>query len=248
MFGQTLELHDVSGILVLIALEGLLSGDNALVLALLVRHLPPEQQGKALRYGLIGAFFFRLVAILCAAYVLKLWWLQLIGAGYLIFLTIKHFIASGGEGTHKDATGKSFWRTVITVEIMDIAFAIDSVLAGVAFVSGRSDKVWVVFAGAMVGVILLRFVAQWFVQLMQKYPMLDAIAYAIVGWVGVKLLFLSAHTYEKNSGQPPFGLHIPEMSQTVFWIGMGLIILVGFILARVGQAKQQPEYPSPKDE
>ncbi|HZH98751.1 MAG TPA: hypothetical protein VEX38_07245, partial [Fimbriimonadaceae bacterium] len=98
MFDQTFQIGDLSAVLFLVLLEGLLSADNALVLAILVRHLPRDEQKKALLYGLAGAFVFRLIAILFAAVVLKQWWLQAIGAAYLLFLPIKHFVKHSGEG------------------------------------------------------------------------------------------------------------------------------------------------------
>ena len=74
---------DLLTIALLIALEGLLSADNAMVLAVLVLGLPKEQQQKALRYGIIGAFVFRAAATLLAVYLIALWWVKLAGAGYL---------------------------------------------------------------------------------------------------------------------------------------------------------------------
>src|SRR5476649_868548 len=75
----------------LIALEGLLSADNAMVLAILVLGLPRHQQKKALRYGMLGAFVFRGIALLLAAYMIQLGWVKLVGAGYLLYLVYGHF-------------------------------------------------------------------------------------------------------------------------------------------------------------
>src|SRR4051794_36194650 len=90
--GQSFQTGDIASVVALVLLEGLLSADNALVLAIMVRHLPKQQQQRALLYGLVGAFVFRLVAILLASFVLKLWWLQAIGAAYLLYLPFKHFL------------------------------------------------------------------------------------------------------------------------------------------------------------
>ncbi len=76
---------DLVTIALLIALEGLLSADNAMVLAVLVLGLPKNEQKKALRYGIIGAFFFRSIAVLLAVYLIRLGWVKLAGAGYLLF-------------------------------------------------------------------------------------------------------------------------------------------------------------------
>src|SRR6476620_5266346 len=90
---------DFVTIALLVALEGLLSADNAMVLAVLVLGLPKAQQRKALRYGIVGAFAFRAVAILLAVYLIQLAWVKLLGAGYLLYLVYRHF---GGTGSAED--------------------------------------------------------------------------------------------------------------------------------------------------
>jgi YkoY family integral membrane protein len=229
--GQTLQASDLLSIAVLVLLEGALSADNALVMAIMVRHLPRALQQKALLYGLGGAFVFRLIAILLASYVLQLWWLQLVGAAYLLYLPLKHFRDKAkhkGEDPSAKPLGKGFWPTVITVELTDIAFAIDSVLAGVSFVNNRQDKVWVVYFGAIIGIILLRFAAGGFIKVLERYPVLDNVAYALVGWVGVKLLMLSGNNMTETLNP---GFTIPHMPTWLFWTVMTAIIVVGCFVA-----------------
>src|SRR5689334_3512142 len=103
----------------------------------MVRHLPVEQRKRALLYGLGGAFVFRFIAILVAATLIRIWWLQAIGALYLLYLPIGHFVSHGRGPKPKKA---DFWKTVIAVELADITFAMDSVLAGVAVIRGSQDK------------------------------------------------------------------------------------------------------------
>ena len=76
----------------LVILEGLLSADNALVLAVMVKHLPEKQRRKALFYGLLGAYVFRFIAIGVGVFLIKLWWVKVLGAAYLAWLAIKYFI------------------------------------------------------------------------------------------------------------------------------------------------------------
>src|SRR3954452_1196144 len=76
----------------LVILEGLLSADNALVLAVMVKHLPEKQRKKALFYGLLGAYVFRFIAIGVGVFLIKLWWIKVLGAAYLAWLAIKYFI------------------------------------------------------------------------------------------------------------------------------------------------------------
>ena len=96
--------------------------DPTLILAIMVQHLPREQQKKALFYGLVGAFVLRLGAILVASQLSTLWWIQLIGALYLIWMPIKHFVKSQSDAEHKGAGGASFWMTVILADLADLAF------------------------------------------------------------------------------------------------------------------------------
>ena len=125
----------------LVILEGLLSADNALVLAVMVKHLPPEKRKKALFYGLLGAYVFRFIAIGLGVFLIKLWWVKVLGASYLAWLSIKYFIdkRKGEQGDVEEVEGMNqsgllirlfgtFWGTVMAVEIMDIAFSVDSVL------------------------------------------------------------------------------------------------------------------------
>lgn len=240
MFGQTFQAHDLVTIAVLGVLEGLLSADNALVLAIMVRHLPDAaQQKRALTLGLGMSFAFRFVAIIVTAWLIKLWWLQAIGALYLIYLPVKHFRqhAAGHTGGPK---GGTFTQTVIALGIADVAFAIDSVLAAVAMV-GKPEKTWIVILGALIGVVMLRFAATFFIKLLEKYPLLDHLAYVLIGWVGVKLAFMSGHNFVIwfNEGRPePLGFHIPEMSQVVFWSVMAVLVVGGTFLA-VSKAKSE---------
>ena len=242
MFGQTFATADLLSIGTLVVLEALLSADNAIVLAIMVRHLEEKERQKALLYGLGGAFVFRLVAIVFAAVVLEQWWLQAIGGGYLIFLALKHFVVSHGESETKVKKPKGgFWPTVIAVELTDIAFALDSVLAGIAVISTpregvQNDKVWVVVTGAMIGIVLLRFAAGAFAKILDRYPGLDHVAYTLVGWVGIKLL---SHALESGHRLHAVPVAVPGMTEPVFWGGMAAILLLGIGMA-VAKRKSAP--------
>lgn len=188
----------------LIILEGLLSSDNALVLAVMVKHLPLEKRRKALFYGLFGAYIFRFIAIGLGVFLIKLWWIKIIGAAYLAWLSIKYFIdkrkeTGEGEDEEEDVNAKGvfirlfgvFWGTVASVELMDIAFSVDSVLA--AF--GVSNKVWILFVGGILGVLMMRGVAGIFLTLIDRVPELETTAYILILIISIKM-FLSVAHYE----------------------------------------------------
>ncbi|QGG50695.1 TerC family protein [Lysinibacillus pakistanensis] len=198
-------------LLILIGLEGLLSADNALVLAVIAKHLPEEQKKRAINYGIILAFVFRFAALFAISFIANIWQIQAIGAAYLLYLGLKHVIKAlfgkGNKNIHKDdekkVAGKGFGPTVGKIALADLAFAIDSILAAVALALGLPDsplddfggmdggQFIVVVLGGIAGLVLIKFAATWFVQLLEKRPALETTAYAIVAWVGVKLAIIT---------------------------------------------------------
>jgi YkoY family integral membrane protein len=187
-----------TGVLVMLNLvlsEGLLSFDNALVLAILVSHLPKDEyyelgpfkmsiQQWGLTAGIAGAYFFRTIAIVLGTYLIQFWTLQLIGGGYLLWLGYEHFFAVSREESETAAYGKGFWATVIKVELMDIAFSIDSILAAL----GISKKVWVILMGGMIGILCMRLVAGVFIRLIERFPLFKHTGYALVALIGFRLV------------------------------------------------------------
>lgn len=184
-------------VLNLIIIESLLSVDNAAVLATMVMDLPPEQRKKALKYGIFGAYFFRGVCLLFATWLIKIWWLKPLGGLYLLWLFVDYWRSRSTRDTSDDTLNKSdkwfyrmtvgwmgqFWSTVVAVEIMDLAFSIDNVFAAVAF----TDNIWLICTGVFIGILAMRFVAQAFVKLMERYPFLETAAFIVIGILGLKL-------------------------------------------------------------
>jgi YkoY family integral membrane protein len=185
------QLSDFVTIGLLVLLEGLLSADNALVLALMILGLPRRDQKKALRYGLVGAFAFRILATLLATYLIRIGWVKLLGGAYLLYLAYVHFFASGGaEHRGKPKPAKSWlgmsplWGTIVKVELVNIAFSVDSILVAVAM----SSKTWVVLTGGLLGIVAIRVVIGQLLAIVRKYPAIVDGAFIIIAWVGLKLL------------------------------------------------------------
>lgn len=238
-------------LVVLIGLEGLLAADNALVLAIMVKHLPEKERKKALFYGLAGAFVLRFGSLFIISFLVDVWQVQAIGAIYLLSISLKHLYDRffGKEKDEKKKRGGSgFWMTVLKVEIADLAFAVDSILAAVALAIALTPTGWftvgsldggqfiVIFAGGMIGIIIMRFAANVFVDLLNKRPALEVAAFIIVGWVGIKLAILTlAH---------PDVLLIPEsFPHSTIWKVTFYVVLVG--IAVVGwftsSVKEEPK-------
>jgi YkoY family integral membrane protein len=189
-------------ILNLIIIESLLSVDNAAVLATMVMDLKPAERAKALRYGIIGAYVFRGICLLLVDFLVKIWWLKPLGGLYLLYLTYDFFRSKSTPKDDDDTLNKeekwfyrltngvvgTFWATVIAVEIMDLAFSLDNVFAAVAY---AEDNIVLVCIGVFIGILAMRFVAQYFVRLLERYPFLEYSAFIVIGILGLKLLIPS---------------------------------------------------------
>ena len=223
---MNVQLSDLATVGLLVVLEGLLSADNALVVAIMILGLPRSEQKLALRYGLLGAFAFRIVATLLAVYLIRLSWVKLLGGLYLIYLTYQHFFESGdAEQRNRPRPARpwlglsALWGTILKVELVNIAFSVDSILVAVAM----SRKTWVVLAGGLLGIIAIRVVIGQLLSLVRRYPAIVDGAFVIIAWVGLKLLVEYLHA----EGHIDFVINK--------WISFGLIgviFLVSYVYAR----------------
>jgi tellurite resistance protein TerC len=226
----------------LIFLEGILSIDNAAVLGAMIAHLPDHlpvewpgalksagaamqpvignQRTAALRVGLLGAYVGRGLMLLVANFIVHNPWLKILGALYLVRLAFNNLgMAEPGEAdphTHPLSV-KAFWGVVLTVELADLAFSLDNVVAAVAL----SNKFWVVMLGVAIGILTMRFAAGWFSYAVQREPGLEIAAYILVLNIGVELLL-------ENFA----GLHLDD------WMRFG--ISVATILLAVAYARLKP--------
>jgi YkoY family integral membrane protein len=284
MFGQSFEAQHIPIVGLLILLEGVLSVDNALVLGMLARRLPRFQQGRALTYGLVGAFVFRLIAIATVEQLMRWHIVKLLGGAYLIYISAKYFFfeshaqqdeqivesTDGLPGIVDAATGQpltaeaeqaeleartivpvpeatetlsteaptrkypNFWLTVGSIELTDIAFAVDSILAAMAFLKpvptghvGPHPELWVVFTGGFLGVVLMRFAAVMFIKLLERFPRFEVSAYLLVIIIGCKLLIeFLANTpeYAKAHPEHPHAIDFHSLSSPAFWIFWTLMV------------------------
>jgi YkoY family integral membrane protein len=185
MIDQVFALSDAPRVFTLAFLELLLSADNAVVLAVLSLALPPSLRRKALLIGVLSAFFLRAAALLLITYLLQYPWIELVGALYLIYLSARYFIQKGKSISPQKS--HSFWKTVVLIELLDLIFALDSIIAGVAFIDAARPKLWIVYTGGMIGLLGVRYAADLFRILLDRFPRLEASAYLMVGWIGIKL-------------------------------------------------------------
>ncbi len=178
-------------LLALVALETVLSADNAVALAAFVQPLPdPKQQRQALNWGLALAFILRIALLLTATWIIQFWQFELMGALYLLWLAGKHFwdqIQTADDENNTDASLENtpaFWRVIPLIALTDLAFSLDSVTTAVAL----SDRLWLVLTGCVIGVVTLRFLAGLFVRWLEQFVYLQNAAYLTVLGVGLRLL------------------------------------------------------------
>ncbi len=284
----------------LILIESLLSVDNAAVLATMVMDLPENQRDKALKYGIWGAYIFRGLAMIFAAFLLGFWWLKPLGGMYLLWLVADQFKEKLGYGERGSIIFKvlsllgmlflikndgsineialwslrvisglliayfiyaftkisddegddgeinksnnaiykffhtkigTFWSTVILVEIMDMAFSIDNVFAAVAF----TPNIILVCIGVFIGILAMRFIAQWFVTLMEKYAFLETSAFIVIAILGVKLLLSIYEHFEPTSDLSLFlKSHTADIGISVLTVS---IFFVPILLTRLMEKK-----------
>ena len=276
---QTFGSSDIITILMLLLLEGVLSIDNALVLGLLAKRVPRPLQKRALTYGLVGAFVFRIIAVATASYLLKWRVVKLIGGGYLVYIAVKHLffesketidetLGVDGEGElelrrsdtgapltddqemveirervpvpipeQEIRAGKSFWMAVAVIELTDIAFAVDSIVAAIGFIGAPpadhppdapNPKLWVVITGGLLGLMLMRVAATMFIRLLDKFPRFEMSAYLLVIVIGIKLLL----DWGFNSVDHPHVLDFHSYTRPefwIFWISMLVCLGIGFL-------------------
>ena len=226
-----------TGLLVMFNLvlsEGLLSFDNALVLAIMVSHLPKDRfyrlgpfemsiQQWGLTAGIVGAYLFRIIAIILGTYLIQFWTLQLLGGGYLLWLGYEHFFAAREGKSEVASYGKGFWATVLKVELMDIAFSIDSILAAL----GISKKVWIILMGGMIGILCMRLVAGVFVSLIERFPLFKHTGYALISLIGYRLV------------SEVDWIHFHKLFSYMGSVGVGLLILFTVMIWGTAQVRKE---------
>ena len=181
--------HALPVIMGLVLIEGLLSVDNALAIAAMASHLDEKQRAKAMNIGYIGAYGFRLVALLFASWIIHNHWVMLVGALYLVWLMCAHFAGQKDigedEGEAVNVHHRTFASTIAMISLMDLSLSVDNVVAAIAL---SPKDLWPVYVGVTIGIIALRLVAGLAIKMIVKYPVLEHTAFILIGYVGLLLL------------------------------------------------------------
>lgn len=213
-------------ILSLVMIECLLSVDNAIVLATQTRVLPTlKEQEKSLFYGLWGAYLFRFLIIGIGTYLIHIWEIKVIGALYLMYLVYRFFhhkifgrkpVKVPKEKKHRVLP--LFWSVVVQIELMDIIFSVDSVLASLAI----SSNPVIVLIGGLIGILCMRGIAEIIMNLMRKIPELEPMAYVLIAVIAIKL-FLTI---------PAIDIEIPSGLFGVFILAIFFVTLLIHVIRR----------------
>ncbi len=175
---------------VLVALEAVLSADNAIALAAIAQGLEGgKMQRQALNLGLVAAFILRVGLILTATWVTKFWQFEFMGAAYLLWLVFQYFTSdedktSGTSHHHHGPKFSSLWQAIPLIALTDLAFSLDSVTTAIAI----SQEIWLVITGGLIGIIALRFMAELFIRWLDEFVYLEDAGYTTVALVGIRLL------------------------------------------------------------
>jgi YkoY family integral membrane protein len=203
--------------------------------------LPEKERDKALKYGIWGAYIFRGLAMIFAAFLIKIWWLKPLGGLYLLYLVYDYWKGKQTETNEDDLIDKksnwlyratvgslgNFWATVCLVELMDMAFSIDNVFAAVAF----TPNIILVCLGVFIGILAMRFIAQWFVKLMQKYSFLETAAFIVIAILGLKLsLSLYEHFYPEAALSKFLSSHAADIGISVLTVSIFFVPILTSIL------------------
>lgn len=222
-FSLTLETSFL--LVILVALEAVLSADNAIALAAIAQGLKtPEQQRTALNIGLIAAYVLRITLIFTATWIINFWQVELLGALYLLWLVFRYFMSDEDDKNHHHSLEfKSLWQAIPMIAITDLAFSLDSVTTAIAV----AEDIWLIVIGGTIGVVTLRFLAGLFIRWLEEFTNLEDAGFVTVGFVGVRLLLKAVYP----------SLVVPE------WLMISAILLM-FVW---GFSKRNPDYLPQKD-
>ena len=217
------------GLLQIIWINILLSGDNAVVIALACRSLPPKQQRWGIILGTLPAIVLRVVFAVFIAYLMEIPWLKLIGGLLLFWIAVK--MLQPEDGGHEDGEGAaSLWAAVRTIVVADAVMSLDNVIAIAAAAGG--DLVLLVL-GLGISMPLVIFGSAVLLKVLTRFPILVWAGAALLGWIAGEVMV----------GDPGVAPWIDANAHLLHKIGPAagavLVVLVGLLLTRLA-ARRKP--------
>lgn len=210
-------------VLQIIAIDILLGGDNAVVIALACRKLPPEQRSKGIFWGVVGAIGLRVVLIFFALQLLQLPFLKMVGALLLLWIGVKLLQPEGDDGHGKLEGATTLAGAIKTIIVADAVMSLDNVIAVAG--AAKGDMTLVVF-GILISIPIVVWGSQLVLKLMDRFPMVITLGAGLLGWIGGGMIFSDIWLQPYVQGYPGW-LHYVTAA-----IGAALVVGVGTWLAR----------------
>ena len=206
-----------TALLKIIGVNIILSGDNAVVIALAARSLPPEQQKRAIFWGSGAAIVMRIILTIFAVALLQFAWLKLIGSALLLWIGVK-LLSDGDEGEGGIKSHSSMFDAIKTILIADLVMSLDNVIAVAAAAKGD----WVlVMIGLAISIPLIIYASTILIKVMEKYPVVITIGAALIGWVAGEMAWDEKVLKPFTSQYPQWFEYLAAAAGTLFVVGIG---------------------------
>ncbi len=215
----------------IIMIDILLGGDNAVVIALACRQLPPNLRTKGILWGTAGAIVLRVILIAFALTLLAIPFLKLVGAALLLWIGVK-LLAPDGDDAHSNIQGSDkLWAAVKTVIVADLVMSIDNVIAiaGAATGAGGNHQLSLVVFGLLVSIPIIIWGSQLVLKIMDRFPIIITVGGMLLGWIAGTM----AHS------DPAVVAYIPQNPMWNYGLGIAGAILV-YLLGMFSRRKAAP--------
>jgi YjbE family integral membrane protein len=225
----------------IIMIDILLGGDNAVVIALACRKLPPAQRTKGIIWGTVGAIVLRVILIFFALTLLAIPFLKLVGAILLVWIGIK-LIAPDDEGGHGDVRASDkLWAAVKTIIVADLVMSVDNVIAiaGAAEGAGGDHKMPLVIFGLIVSIPIIVWGSQLVIKLMDRFPIIITLGGMLLGWIAGTMAVSDPAVV--NPAAWAWVPKVPQTDMVRYIAGIGGALLVLLIGKWVAMRRPKPQ-------
>ena len=223
----------------IIMIDILLGGDNAVVIALACRKLPPNLRTKGILWGTAGAIVLRVVLIFFALTLLAIPYLKLVGAVLLVWIGVKLLAPDDEEGHGNIQASDRLWTAIKTIIVADLVMSVDNVIAiaGAAESVGGDHKMPLVIFGLLVSIPIIVWGSQLVIKLMDRFPVIITLGGMLLGWIAGTMAVTDPAVLGQvptlSPGQPGT---VPEVLASVRYgaglAGALLVLAIGLLLKR----------------
>ncbi len=218
-------------VLQIIAIDIVLGGDNAVVIALACRRLPEQQRKLGIFWGVFGAIILRVVLIFFALSLLAIPYLKIVGAALLVWIGIKLLQPESEEGSHDIDASTTLIGAIKTIIVADAVMSLDNVIA---IAGAAKDDLGLVIFGLVISVPIIVWGSQLVMKVMDRYPVTIAIGAGLLGWIAGDMVVTDVVTKEWVSVQ----------AQYLHWVapavGAFCVIAVGKVMAARKKVSVKP--------